>query len=486
MAMAMAMAMEQSKSMMKIQRAGKISQSCRIFSILMCTFTMAAAQGKDIELDPSIRVGMGYSDNIDLDHTNEKESVFGVVAPRIRFSKDGARVKSYLDYTLTGLLYASESDLNDLQHRLYANALSEIVENSIFLDLNATVTQELLNNNRNASSDGISGSENLTETYTYKIAPSWIKSWGNLVDSELKYNYNDLSFKNSSRSDSVGQKATLSLASGKAFNQYFWNFDYVYEDVDYDTSRDSNGEAYKILLGYHYSRKLDFTYTTGYEDYSDGRSDRDDNGTGWRVGVVWNPRSRTSLTAEVGHRFFGTTYLLDFRHQGRRLIWHFKYDDTITDSRTEIISNGEGAVTNPDGTVTPLSNFNSLYYLSRRFVGDVSYQLKKSTFTLGAYQDRRYYSDSDRKDEEDIGINLGWGLKLARRTNMHTGISVSKLDNKLTRNTQRRTSLNLTLSHQLTQDMSGDLRLSYRDNSADIIRDEYTENAISVNLTKRF
>lgn len=486
MAMVMAMAMEQSKYMMEIQLARKKNKSYRIFSMLICICIFTSIQAKDIEFEPSIRVGTGYSDNIDLEHTNERESAYGIVAPGIKFVKDGARVKSYVDYSVTGLLYASESDLNDIQHRLYANALSEIVEQSIFLDLNARVTQELLNNNRNASSDGISGSDNLTETYSYRIAPSWEKSWGNFVNSELKYNYNELHFKNSSRSDSVGQKTTLALDSGKAFNQYFWNFDYVYEDIDYDTRRDSNGEGYKILLGYHYSRKLDFTFTTGYEDYSDGRSDRDDSGNGWRVGADWNPSTRTHLNVELGHRFFGDTYLLDFTHRGRRLTWHFKYDDTITNTRTEIIENGEGAVTNPDGTVTPLSNFNSLYYLSRSYVGDVSYSIRKSIFTLGMYQDRRYYADSDRKDEEDIGVNLGWDLKIARRTNLNTGISLSKLDNKLSNNTQKRKTLIVSLSHQLTHDMFGDVRLSYRDNDADFERDEYTENAISVNLTKRF
>ncbi len=457
--------------------------------VLFCLLAGSSIQAKEIEIEPTLTVGAGYSDNIDREHSNEKSSTYTSVAPGIKFSKEGSRVKSILDYTINGLFYSSESDLNDVQHDLYANVESELVKHSIFLDLNATISQQILDNNKNASSDGVSGSNNLTQTYTYGFAPSWKKKWQNFAESTLQYDYNEVTYSGSNNgNDSQQNKITLNVESGKKFTRYFWNFDYDHSDVSYDRSRDTSSEAYKLKLGYHYSRKLDFTLSTGYEDYDDGR---DDGGTGWRAGVIWDPTPRTNLEFEAGHRFFGNTYLLDFKHRSRRFTWHFKYDDSITDTRSDVINNNNNQQETPDGIIVPLTNFTAQYHLSRRMTGDVSYQHKKSTITLGVFNEKRYFEDSDQNDEDDIGLDLSWSLNIGRRTSMNTRLSWEQLDKKRDnntqdRNTQDRITFSWSLNRSLTPTMSGVLRLSYSENDADIKTDEYKENAISLHLTKTF
>ena len=461
---------------------------------------------KEVDIEPSISVGVGYSDNIRLEDSNEKSSAYTRITPGIRFSREGARVKADVNYNITGLYYASESDLDEVQHRLFANANSELVKNSIFMDLDASITQELLNNQFSASSDGVSGSQNLTQTYTYGVSPYWKKKWSNIAQSTLKYTYDEVIYdgsNNNGGNDSTRNHISLNIESGPKFRRYFWNFDYQYNDISYDqrqnivdpgntgTVRDTTSEAYKVVLGYHFSRRLDFTYTTGYENYDDGR---DDGGTGWRFGINWNPTTRTSLTAEMGRRFFGQTLLMHFKHRSKKLTWNFNYNDSITDTRGDIVHNARAQATNPDGTTTPLSSsFSAQYYLSRRLTGDVSYKRKKSTFKIGLFDERRYYYDSDKNDEEDIGINFDWGLRVGKRTSMNTRFLFSKLENKTginngngQKNTQDRTELIWSLNRRITPEMTGSITLSYRDNSADIKTYEYTEHSFFMNVVKRF
>lgn len=475
---------------MTLLSANKINTG---FVFILCFFLSVLfqkwANAKDIEMEASISVGAGYSDNIELEHTNERSSFYTNVTPGITFRKDGARVKTLLNYSASGTVYASESDLNDVQNRLFADAKSELLKNSIFLDLNATVSQQTLDNSLNSSPDGISGSSNLTETYTYAVAPYWKKEWKNYAESTLKYNYDEVNYSSNdfNSDDSKSDTITLNVESGMAFTRYFWGFDYEYQDVSYDRGGDTNSETYKVRLGYHYSRKLDFTLTTGYEDYEDRNGSRNDGGTGWRAGVIWNPNERTNLEFELGHRFFGNSYLLDFTHRSRRLTWHFRYDDSITDSRDQVINNNNSQQENPDGTIVPLSNFTDQYYLNRRYTGDVTYSYKKSEFTLGMYNERRYFEDSDDVDEEDIGVNLSWNLNIGRRTNMITQYSWDQLkEEEVQNNTQDRNIISWSLNRQLSPTMSGVLRVSYSDNEADIEADEYTENAISLNVRKVF
>ncbi len=100
-----------------------------LFSLLLVQSNVWA---KEVDIQPSISTRLGYSDNIDLDATNEKDDFFLRVTPAISFKREGARVKSNLNYSLSGLLYASESDDNEIQHRLAANAASEIIKHSFF------------------------------------------------------------------------------------------------------------------------------------------------------------------------------------------------------------------------------------------------------------------------------------------------------------------------------------------------------------------
>ncbi len=453
-------------------------------------FVVNYANAKEIEFSPALTVGTGYSDNIELDHTNEKSSAYVRVTPSVQFKKEGARVKSQLDYNVTGLFYTSESDLNDVQHRLFANVESELIKHSIFLDLNATVSQQLLDSSRNSSSDGISGSENLTETYTYGFSPYWEKKWQDFASSTLRYNYDEVIYsgsssngQNSGGDDSKQNRLSLDIESGTAFTQYFWNFNYAYNDTSYDVNRSTRSETYRAVLGYHYSRRLDFTFTTGYEDYNDGR---DDGGTGWRAGFIWDPSPRNHLEVEAGHRFFGNTYLMDFTHRGRLFTWNINYNDSIVDTRSQIINNNNSQQENPDNIIVPLTNFTAQYYLSRRFSGDVSYTHKKSTVRLGVFNERRYFTDSDKKDETDTGINLSWNLNVGRRTNMTTRVSWDKLEDLQINNTQDRREFSWSLSRTLTPTMTGFLTISHRENDADIHFDEYTENSISLNVTKTF
>ena len=484
---------------------GPMHNKANLFVFLLI-LPQLSVWAKEVDIEPSLSVGVGYSDNIRLEETNEKSSVYTRITPGIKFSREGARAKADVNYNITGLFYASESDLDNVQHRLYANANTELVKNSIFMDLDASISQQLLNSQYSASSDGVSGSQNLTQTYTYGVSPYWKKKWSNYAQSTLTYNYDEVIYdgsNNNGGNDSTRNHFSLNVDSGTKFSRYFWNFDYQYNDISYDqrqdvvdpgyngTTRDTTSEAYKVVLGYHYSRRLDFTYTTGYEDYDDGR---DDGGTGWRAGIVWNPSTRTSLELEAGRRFFGKTLLMNFKHHSRKLIWDFKYNDSITDTRGQIVNNTRAQNTNPDGTVTPLSSsFSAQYYLSRRFTGDVTYKRKKSTFIVGFFDERRYYYDADKNDEEDIGINFNWGLRVGKRTSMNTRLLFSKLDNKTginngngQKNTQDRTELNWSLSHQLSPEISSNLTLSYRDNSADLKTNEYTEHAIFLNIVKQF
>jgi len=462
-----------------------------IKDIILLILLMSISVGlwaKDIDMQASISSSLDYSDNINLDDRNEKNDFILRVTPGIRFKKEGARVKTSLNYSLTGLLYASETNNNDIQHRLNATAASEIIKHSIFLDLDAGITQELLNPNQYGSTDGVSGSQNLTQTYTYGFSPYWRKKWSKYAESVLRYDYNELKYDSNGGSngdDSVGEEVTLGISSGRAFDLITWNAAYNHRETRYEKSNDVSDDIVTLVLATQYSRQLQLRLTTGYEDYHSKIIDPDSM---WAVGFKWTPSTRNTLDLDIGNRFFGNTYRLDYRHRARRFNWNLSYNEDITDQRSQIRQNNQVREDNPGDIIPPIgTNRNQASrYLSRLGRSNLTYSYSKTTLGWGIYHERRYYRDADVKDEDNYGTSLSWGWRIAKKTTMNTGVSWSVYDDVFADNMQTRSTLSWSLNRRMTPDTSGYLRFLYQNNNADTKANEYTENRISIGIRKRF
>lgn len=447
----------------------------------------------NVDMSAGISGSMDYTDNVNLTKSKtESDLVFGV-SPSVGLTTEGSRLRTQLNYSMTGLSFNKTSGNDDIYHNLSSSANAEIIKNAIFLDGFANTRQVLLDQNKNASSDLVSGSQNTTTTYTYGLTPSWHKKWDNYATSDLSYSYDQvrLSGGNSGdNSNSTGNGFNFTLASGTAFNQYFWDFNYNHNKTTYDGgSPNTTTETYYTTLGYHYSRLLDLRIRLGQENYDDTV----DDGFGWTVGGNWHPSERTSLDASWGERAFGRTAFLDFSHRRKRITWKINYSDDVTNSRGQLIENSQtinDANANPGDALnnvnTPLSTYNPNLRLTRRLTGSASYQMSKSSFTLALYAERLYFEDADDKDNNNYGTSLNWSLNLGGRTSMSSSVSWDRLDDLDIGNTQRRKELSINFNRSLTRSVTGSIGYTFQKNDADLSTSEYEENRITATLSKSF
>ncbi len=482
-----------------------INNKSLLFSCLIFAAYQNANAFSNVDFNAGISGNMYYTDNVNLDNSNKESDLVVRVTPSIGVTTQGSRVSTQLNYSISGLSFNKTSSNNDIYQNLSSSANAEIVKNSIFLDGFANIRQVLLDQNKNASSDLVSGSQNTTSTYTYGLTPTWKKKWANYANSELSYAYNEVRFGGgSSGNDSTGERIHFLMSSGSKFNQYFWDLNYDHNKTSYDNSgtsnntntniRDTTTETSYVTLGYHYSRQLDVRVRLGYENYDGTVSD----GFGWTIGGNWHPNERTTLDASWGKRAFGRTAFLDFTHRSKRITWQVNYSDDITNSRGQIINNSQAinnANINPGGLPdvdVPLSTFNPNLSLTRRLTGSAAYKFSKSTITLRLYAEAIYYEDENQKDNTNQGMGLDWNLSINSRTSMTSSVTWDQLDqrstsfNNDTGNKQNRLQFSVLLSRSLNRDLSGSIGYTYRKNSADLSSSEYTENRISATLSKRF
>jgi len=483
---------------------------------------------------PSLKLGLGYSDNIDQDHEREKNSFIAEISPRIKYTQEGARFKSNVDYSLNAYAYSNSSvtDKNNWQHALQANMQSELVENLFFIDADASITQELINK-RNGETESNTGVDNLTETYTYGINPYWTQGWKGYAESIVSYEYNEVlyndsvnnGFDNNLANDSDENKVQILINNGRKFNRIIWKIDYNYSKVNYNdtiiNSKDSESESVLGELGYEIDNEFTIMSKFGYENYdqSTDQPSVNNNGSFSGLGFIWTPSSRTYLEVTMGNRFYGDAYDLIFKHQGDILGINLTYNESVTSARDQYRE--DNANTNTVDSASINQSLDSLY-LSKNYNAELTYQLKKLGLQLGAYHDDRDYGDGKKilnekvygtdfgvtyqekkstyrfnthfenresnqltENGKDYGVDLSWDLKIGKRMNAMTSLSYlkQKYDNY---NDDNEWALRWQLNRQLSRNLSGNVRLSHRKKTSDIKYDEYTENTIFVNLNKSF
>lgn len=458
---------------------------------------------KLMEIEPSISMTMGYSDNIALEEKDKTGSFYSEINPGLRLKREGARVQTYLDYTMQGIYYADADDKqsNQINNQLSSRFSAELIESSLFFDLDANVSQELLDSRKSAAEDNVTGADNLTETYTYNLRPYWKGHWGDWAESRLSYSFNEVIYESGSNSasadNSTGQNVRLALANGKAFRSLFWNLDLSHNTIRYEKRGNTRSNNSLFTLGYRYSPKLNFKSFVGYEEYN--QPSENSYGSNVGLGIIWRPSPKTLLDLSVGHRFYGRSFDLSYRQNMRRFTVNLKYAESVTSTRSQIIDNNslEQAVLFPadnvpsvsDGALPqveiPINSNNTSLYLSKKLAGDINYVNKKSRYKLDFFYETRDF-DSSLNDEKSYGSGLQWELQLGKR--MVSSIKLNWQHKELERNSVRSDEWGVSwkLTRRLSREMTGNIFVSQHFKNANVDTDEFEEFRFYVVLTKSF
>ena len=335
---------------------------------------LVAAQTQAVEwqVEPSVTASLVYSDNIDRD-TRERDDVITEVAPGVRIRGEGHRLNLDLNYNLQTLTYADNTDRNNINHRLRAGADSELIRDHFFIDGFASLDQELVDRRDSASSDNISGSDNLRDVQTYSINPRWEQRLGNVANATVRYGHDQIKSEGS-RTDSETNRIAATVTQGTGFSSLFFNFDYRNDQTDFSDGSNGFNDTRIIngLVGYQLSRQFSVFVRGSDQEYefsgTRGANQPDDKQYGiggtWQpnprfsltvvanrreqqtsdqdrdfrtAALSWAPSSRTSLQFDYGNSFFGETYTFNFTHRSRHTQWFASYNEGVSDFSREFL-----------------------------------------------------------------------------------------------------------------------------------------------------
>lgn len=301
----------------------------------------AGAAKRSVTVAPRVSVTETLTNNVRLDSVGQKSEQITEVSPGIRVSVDGARLKTYFDYSLSKVIYAQSSSPSRTQNGLTTFGTLEAIDNWAFLDFSGSISQQAVSVFGLQSLDNTSINANRAEVSTYRLSPYVRGALGSWASYEARYSRSITSSDSATASDVTSGDATVRISGSSAFRKLGWSADASQQNVDYSAGRSTESGRVSVGLTYAVTPQLNLSANGGRESNNFTSPDKQSSGT-TGIGVNWSPSQTTQFSATRDNRSFGSTHNLRFEHRTPRTAWSFTDSKGVsnTPNQTGIASLG--------------------------------------------------------------------------------------------------------------------------------------------------
>lgn len=378
------------------------------------------------------------------------------------------RLTAMLDYSLTGQYHARNHDLDQLINQLNAMANAELIEQTLFMDVQANARPlSLTRVGSLTAADGTPTNNNYRNSYSYAVRPTLMHQFGSAVEADLWFSQSGMFFAKPSSANTVPlpgfyvpptnsntSQVGARIASLSDFMRLKWSLNASASDT-YQTAHQSQ-KVRSASANLIYSLTDDFSVigTGGYQTYhSSYLLTKDLDGPILLGGFQFVPSPNFYFYVQAGTQNNFPTYI-------GQLIWSVTPLTQVTARATDQVqtpqqqltsdlqnsgsapgSGGSGnPATNPSGGYNPGAggflgdglSINNSIYRNRNFQAMISHSLPRTTYTLAVFGTIRDRLDSTffpsflNKREENYGVRIGVAHRLRRDLYGNVSLTASR------------------------------------------------------------
>lgn len=492
-------------------------------SALLTLGFMPSAQAVDWKFEPSVGASATYTDNVRQRATSEDDAIILRVTPGFILQSEGSRrVQATLQYGLNGVARLGDDSSNnnnndDIFHTLNAAGKAELLEDFLFIEGNARISQELISLLGSPSSAEVNSS-NRANVGTYLISPYVQQRLGTFANAQARYTASGAMFGKSTVSNSSTNAFDAGLASGTRFNDTTWALNYSVRDTVNRDDVDTRFENASATLGYAFTRRFRVFGTYGHEwnEYPTP-SGEETEGAFYSVGFGWAPSRRTSVEIAGGERYTGGTYSATARHRTRTTNWNLSYSEGLMDTSQFMQTNGTqytlacpgvpGEVDWPfavppppaclvtNETPGPVWDLRSGVFLAKTLRSGVSWRTNKITYSLHYSDSRRIYTlsgVSGASDTEDRTRAFGVGAiyRMTALTSLNANLSLSNIQVPYPLADPGRDDdwsiFSVGVDHRFAETLRGALIFRHSKRESNLSTANYDENSLTASVNMSF
>jgi uncharacterized protein (PEP-CTERM system associated) len=480
---------------------------------------------RGLQIQPRLLVEETYTDNLRLAPAGSERSDWVTrLRPGVSVTSNGARARFNATYS-PEVVYRAQEGSNDVYHYLNANGNAELVQQLLFLDAQANITQQNISVLGPQAQSNINDTGNRTSVRSYSVSPYLRHNFGYDAQGEARLTHDAVSTSSNTLSDSEANRIDMRLSSGPAFKLLTWYLAYNKEQIEYtqtgqkiDTERISAGGRRLI------TPNLGLRANVGYEDNNYNTAGPAPKGAFWSLGPEWNPTPRTHFAATAGRRYYGPTRSLDFNHRTRLTTWSVNYSEDVTTTRSQVLvpttvdtagyldalflSAIPDPVTRrtvvenfisrgglPPSLTVPLNFFTTTPFLEKRWLASFGIQGVRNTVLTSVFRQTRDATATGQPGAGDFtlsqntrqtGVSLLWILRIAPQTTSNASAGYTRNEFPGLSREENLKFIRLGLTRQFQPRLSGTLSFHRLQNDSDQSGGSYTENAVSAALNMGF
>ena len=472
---------------------------------------------------PTVAVRETYTDNVSLTTDALKESDWVTqLIPGISIKATGAGLRMNIDYAPEITYYARGSKDNQVFNRGNAFGVAELAKELFFLEVGGSVNQYDISPQGPISISNVNTTGNRATVGTYYASPYFRRALGSAVQAEARFTYSGVnSDDNSALSSNVSDRVNLQLASGPAFKLLTWNLAYSKERIHYDNDQDTDIEVATANAKRLITSTIGLLAQAGYDYYRSGNQLPASEGGSWSAGFDWTPTPRTRLAATAGRRFYGDTYLFDFKHRTRLTTWSAGYTQDVTTTRSEFFvpattdTSGyldtlyssrfpdpaarQKAVEDfiartglPPSLSSPINFFTTQLFLSKRWQASTGILGVRNVVLANVFSERREGLAGDLvlptapNATKQTGASMAWNWRMTARNSWNLAGAYSRIETPSTGQIDHVTYVGMGFTRQFQPRLSGTLGYRRQQNDSNLATSDYTENAVFATLKMRF
>jgi uncharacterized protein (PEP-CTERM system associated) len=288
-----------------------------------------AARKGGWQLLPELGLELDFTDNVDLAPSDRKRSDFVLaILPRLTILEKSAHTTFSGSIAAPSFLYARTSGNDRVRPEVNLAGNAELVPRVFFVDGAVNISQQYLSPFGAQPQSLINATNNRYTAQSYRFSP-YIKGESR---GDLKYELRDNNIWSNATSAPVATRAsyTNELVGDirREPRPLGWSIDYRRDETRFTSQppfRDQIGRGNVLWLP---DREIELSGMAGYEETEFPTLSTSDviYGAGFR----WHPSDRTKLDARWEHRFFGTSYHVDFSEHTRLTTWSLGASRDIT------------------------------------------------------------------------------------------------------------------------------------------------------------
>lgn len=466
------------------------------------------AQAGNWTITPSLSVTETFTDNSGLktDNDDRNSDFLTQVSPGLSVNGAGGRTSLNLNYAFNQNYYHRGTQQDEYNNQLAAVGQAELLKRVFFVDGQAAILQIVEDGTQATANSPAGQNVNRTETRSYNLSPFIRQHFGQWLEAEPRYTFNQTTTESNNVQDTITQTGTITVNGGRRFAIFPWSVVASERRTQYDGGR-ATDKDHRVdgTFSYVLDRRLTLTGGVGWEYIEDPGLVEEPKGITWSGGFTARPSSRTSLQFSYGDRFGDRNISASVNHRlSVRTSVSASYTESIQTSQSLIAQQVTSLTTDPTtpGAVpipftTPGGD--PLFAFPDTQLGLTESTFRQKIFRLGFNGTRRRNSfngggfweerktESTDITEKAIGGNVAVSRRLNPRLNGSVGISVRMTDFG-TPNGREEIDYggSTSLSYQVRNDIQARLTYNLTLTKVNNAPDDLMENSVSLGLTKSF